>query len=185
MMKIKNYLGNVLCVVEAANLCGADLQGADLQYANLRAANLQGADLQGADLQYANLQYANLQGADLRAANLQGADLQDADLKYASLPNFQLPAGELVGYKKLANGTVAKLLIPTTARRTASLVGDKCRAEYAIVLEGRGESIHDNAFTYEFGKRVVPDSYDDDPRVECAPGIHFFRTFEAAEEYAS
>jgi hypothetical protein len=34
------------------------------------------------------------------------------------------------------------------------------------------------------GEWVEEPNYDGDPRVECAPGIHFFMTKEEAEEYS-
>lgn len=176
-----------------ANLWNADLRNANLQDANLWDANLRGADLRGADLRGANLRNANLRGADLRDANLRdanlrGANLRDTNLRYADLrdaklPHFQIPLGDIVGFKKLRDGSVCELLIPAAARRTASLVGRKCRAEYAIVKSGSGISRHDSGFKYEEGATVHPDSYDDDIRVECAPGIHFFCTRAEAEEY--
>ena len=36
---------------------------------------------------------------------------------------------------------------------------------------------------YRVGAEVRPDSYDDDPRVECTNGIHFFLTRAETEEY--
>jgi len=33
---------------------------------------------------------------------------------------------------------------------------------------------------YTVGKTVYPSSYSDDARIECAPGIHFFRTKDEA-----
>jgi hypothetical protein len=89
---------------------------------------------------------------------------------------------ELIVWKKLKGGVVCKLLIPKEAKRTASLVGNKCRAEYAEVLEGAGESAY-NGMTYVVGQIVRPDKYDDDIRVECTNGIHFFMTKEEAEKY--
>ena len=89
-----------------------------------------------------------------------------------------------MGFKKLADGTIATLLIPAEAKRTATLIGRKCRAEFAVVLEGSGafgstrSGVH-----YERGATVHPDSYDPDIRVECTHGIHFFLTPEEAEEY--
>jgi hypothetical protein len=37
-------------------------------------------------------------------------------------------------------------------------------------------------FFYRQGETVRPDSYSDDIRLECAPGIHFCLTREEAEE---
>jgi hypothetical protein len=178
--------------LQGADLWGANLQDANLQDADLQRANLQGADLRGAYLRGANLQGANLRGANLRGAYLWGADLQGANLRDARLPYFQIPDGDLIVWKKGRNGEIIKLLIPKKAKRTASLVGRKCRAEYAKVLEitkdGKAmESAkclnNDYDFIYEVGKRVTPDKYDDDIRVECTSGIHFFQTRQEAEEF--
>ena len=156
-----------------------NLSGADLREANLREANLRGANLYGA-----NLYGANLRGADLSGANLSGADLREANLYGADLPPFQIPQeGDLTVFKQVRDGSVIKLRIPGTARRTASLVGRKCRAEFAWVVEGSGVSKHNPEVLYIEDEIVRPDSYCDDVRLECAPGIHFFLTRQEAENY--
>jgi hypothetical protein len=65
------------------------------------------------------------------------------------------------------------------------LVGRKCRASHVLVLEGSGNSpIHTwNALEYEEGEIVVADSYDDDIRIECTNGIHFYMTRKEAEDW--
>ena len=188
----------------------ANLSGVDLSYANLSGANLRGVNLSDADLRGANLSYVDLRGADLRRADLSGVDLKgvnlsdadlrgaylsDADLKGAKLPDFQLvpDEGSFIAWKKVSNGGIVKLLIPEDAKRTSSLVGRKCRASKAVVLEVfdyNGASINATpegksypGIIYEKGETVEPDSYDDDIRVECAHGIHFFITRKEAENY--
>ena len=128
---------------------------------------------------------ANLQGANLRGANLQGADLTDAQL-----PDYQIcpEEGAFIAYKKLRGGVVAKLGIPRDAQRTSSLIGRKCRASKAKVLElsgGATEALsrHDYSFVYRLGEYVEA-ALDADIRVECTSGIHFFITRKEAEEYA-
>jgi len=166
----------------------ADLQGADLRGAYLQGADLRYANLQGADLRYANLQGADLRYAYLRGANLRGAYLQGANLLDAKLPPWQIPQeGELIVYKKITSHII-KLRIPPEAKRTASHVGRKCRAEFAEVLEISGDVTeitggYDPTFTYRECETIHPDSYDHDPRVECSNGIHFFLTREEAEEW--
>jgi len=113
-------------------------------------------------------------------------------LAYVGLAQFLpmlfllLPAGDLIGWKR-CGGHIVKLLIPADARRTASLVGRKCRAEFVKVLEidGADEAVsgHDGATVYRVGEVVRPDSYDDNPLVECTHGIHWFATRAEAEEY--
>jgi hypothetical protein len=176
-----------------ANLWGANLRNADLQYANLvdadlRGANLVDVDLRGADLRGANLEGANLRGANLVGANLVGADLGGADLENAKLPDFQLPPeeGSFIAYKKVTTGVI-KLLIPEDAKRTSSLVSRKCRASHVRVLEGSGFSpTHtEKKLEYKEGEVVYADAFNDDIRVDCTSGIHFFMTKKEAEEWYS
>jgi len=166
-----------------ADLEGADLREADLRGADLRRANLRGAYLRGADLEGANLRGANLTGANIREADLRWADLRGADLLEAKLPHFQLPEGVLIVWKAVA-GNIVCLSIPAEARRTATPIGRKCRAEYADVvsIEG-GRPATTRGLEYVVGQRVTPDNYDPDIRVECTNGIHFFTTREEAEEF--
>ena len=167
-----------------ANLYGANLERAYLERAYLYGASLEGANLKEANLYGANLERANLYGANLKEANLKEANLYGANLEGASLPHFQIcpEEGDFIAWKNVQGG-ILKLLIPAAAKRTSSLVGRKCRAEFVVVLEGSGTSRHDNETVYEPGLTVYPDKYDDDIRVECTSGIHFFMTRKEAEEY--
>ncbi len=180
------------------DLYDADLRGVNLRNAKLQGANLYDADLRGADLQGADLRGADLHGADLRDADLRDADLRDADLRKAnlqgaSLPNFLIvpTEGDFIAYKKLANNVIAKLLIPKKAKRINSLVGRKCRAEFVKVLEltkdnkkvKEGVDSHTGKLIYKKDAIIRPDKYNDDIRIECTNGIHFFMTKKEAEEY--
>lgn len=136
----------------------------------LIAALASGADLYG----------ANLYGADLYGANLSGADLGEVKNLF-----FQIPQeGELIVWKKVMGG-VCKLRIPPEAKRTTTPMGRKCRAEWVEVLEAPedGRGMHDSSVVYRASEIVRPDKYDDDIRVECTHGIHFFLTKEEAEAY--
>jgi hypothetical protein len=82
---------------------------------------------------------------------------------------------------------VIKLLIPETAKRTNSLVGRKCRASQVIVLGGEGvggTGTHYQGFVYDEGAELFCEDYDDDIRVECTKGIHFFMTIDEAKEWS-
>ena len=141
----------------------------------------------------ANLSSANLRSADLSSANLRSAYLSGADLD----PIDKLPAffvcpdfGAFTGWKKLKGGIVAELRIPAEAKRTSALTGRKCRAEYVEVValsDGATEGWDSHAGTtrYAPGLIVKPDSYDDDIRVECTHGIHFFVTRKEAADYVA
>ena len=175
-IEIKNRFNDSVIFTTDAESLGAAIVAAIAVKANLCGANLRGA----------NLRDANLRGANLRGANLCAADLCGA--KIFKLEDFIsqrtiLADGEIVGWKKLHDGTICKLKIPSEARRVGGLVGRKCRAEYAVVLEGAGKSSFDLSFTYSVGRRVDPDSFDPNPLVECSHGIHFFITRREAELY--
>ena len=168
--------------LRGANLRGANLSKADLRWADLSGANLRGANLSKADLSGANLSGANLSGANLRGADLRGADLRGECLALAISQRSIVAEGAIIGWKKLQDGVICKLLIPAEAHRIGGLVGRKCRAEYAKVLSGEGFSQR-NGMEYKKGAIVRPDKYDPNPLVECSNGIHFFITREEAEWY--
>ncbi len=179
-----------------ANLMRANLTGAYLAGANLAGANLAGANLTGADLTGANLAGANLAGANLAGANLAGANLADADLAGATLPPLavQLPVGEFTAWKRVRDDVILELRIHADARRTASLVGRKCRADAARVVSAshpdgtahagvRFVSLRSETFAYVVGEVVTEPRYDGDIRVECTAGVHFFATRDEAVAY--
>jgi len=196
-----------------ANLTGANLTGAYLTGANLTGANLTGsyltrsdltgaclarAYLAGSYLARANLTGANLARANLTGAYLTGANLTGAYLTGANLPHFQIcpEVGAFVAFKKLRNDRIAELVVPADSPRTSSLVGRKCRAAWVEVtalydLDGSplpsntvGIGIHDGTTKYIAGERTEADGWDDDIRIECTHGIHFFMTLREAREYA-
>jgi hypothetical protein len=183
----------------SANLTRAIFYQADLEDASFAQANLSCADLSAAhfknatffrtDLRFSSFVDADLSGAHLSRAILEQADLLRAKLDGARLPYYKIcpEEGDFIGWKRVANGTILKLLI--TGKRTSSLVGRKCRCSEAKVLEALGtkkktfRSIHDRSFIYEVGAIVSEPLYNDDIRVECAPGIHFFMSKVEAEEF--
>ena len=169
-------------IKQGADLSGADLYGADLSGANLSRANLSRANLSEADLSRANLYRANLYGVNLSRANLSGADLSGA-----ALPNFQIvpSEGSFIAWKKTTKGVI-KISIPASAKRTSSLIGRKCRAEYVKVISGPGcggfSPTKGNSI-YHKGEVIYADKFDPDIRTECTNGIHFFMTKEEAEQW--
>ena len=94
-----------------------------------------------------------------------------------------VPAGDLIVWKKLADGSLCKLLIPAAAARS-NATGRKCRAEFAVVLEGTGVSHHEpHHCRYTLGETVRADKWDPNRWLECSGGIHFFLTREEAEQF--
>ena len=200
---------NLTCV----KLRDADLNGANLRYSALRGADLRSADLRGADLAYANLAYADLRDAelinanlsylklgdtdfstaDLRGVNFSSADLGDMDLSDAKV--YQVPPsdGSFIGWKKVENNLIVKLMILEDAKRSSAF-GRKCRCDKALVLDIQklnGESAnttivtstYQEDFKYEINKIVQVEDFSENRFEECAPGIHFFITRDEAVDY--
>lgn len=187
------------------DLTGSNFTGYDLSGASFVCARLAGSNFANCNLKKANFDGAVLTAANFNWADLLDANLHDSHLKHASfvgtknmrtcrLPDFQLPDGDLIVWKKASFRNLVKLLIPKEAKRTASIVGRKCRAEYAKVLgiyDFSGEptkldsinSTYRGDFIYKVGEVVYPDSYNDEPWKECTNGIHFFQTKEEAQNY--
>jgi len=172
--------------LNSANLNSANLSDANLICANLNSADLRGADLSGANLRCADLNSADLSGADLSGANLSGADLRGADLKDCKGLEQQciLPEGQIIGYKKLEDGSIAKLRIAASVKRINAYGSRECRAESAFVLSSTGSRAKRDGMPYPKRGKVTPDKYDPDPRVECSHGIHFFITEQEAKDCA-
>ena len=160
----------------------AALEKATASGAYLRDANLRGAYLRGVNLRGAYLRGANLSDANLSSAYLSGANNVDTAIAMTRI----LPEGTLIGWKKLRDGVIAKLMIPEYAKRSHAF-GRKCRAEFAEVLELHGAEVgysqHDSTFVYRVGDVVKPDLWSEDWQEECANGIHFFITRLEAEQY--
>ena len=197
--------------LHSANLCGANMRGADLHSAdlhsadlhnaNLCGANMRGADLRGADMSDADICDANMRGADMRGANmiradLRGANMIDADMRGANICNANMRGADklrkgiklsepIIGWKKCKNNVLVKLEIPRGAI-VFSINNSKCRTDKAKVLEIIGS---DRAYSkYKFFSYYVGDviemfDFNCEYNVECAEGIHFFKSREEAENY--
>ena len=139
-----------------------------------------------ANLCGANLRGANLRGADLRGANLCGANLRGADLYEANLSIFSImpDEGSFIAFKATTKGVV-KLLVTDDAKRINSIGSRKCRASKVIVLEGYPDATgtHYKGLVYETGATLEVEDFDDDVRVECSRGIHFFMRRKEAENW--
>ena len=112
------------------------------------------------------------------------------------LPHYTIVPveGSFTAYKKAVCGAILVVEIPANSRRTSALVGRKCRASALRVLRAESadgtpcagttyHSKHDNTFTYIVGQVAECADYDDDIRVECTRGLHFFVTRAEAVEY--
>lgn len=175
---------NLSCVnLRGANLTGANLKGAMLMGANLRGAILIGANLEGADLIGADLIGADLTGAILEGANLTGVDLYGAILDAKEKYRLGIILSKArIGYKKLHNGSICKILVPRGAV-VFCISGSKCRTNKCVVLEGKGVSRYDEQTEYKVGKKFEIKDFNLMYNVECGTGIHFFWSREEAEHY--
>ena len=93
------------------------------------------------------------------------------------------------------NGVLVCLEVGPDVPRLNAIGSRKCRAASALVIgcysstgdmvpEARTVPANGQPLIYRTGEVVVPDRFDDDIRVECSHGIHFFITKAEAEAYA-
>lgn len=195
-----------------ANLSRCNLEGAHLFKTNFTAANLSGSNMHRVKIHKTNFTnailarafcaFVNFHKADLSGADLSGADLVGSNFETATFTDSWaqrvmwakmriVPEGDIIGWKKLRGGRIAKLLIPKEARRSNGF-GRRCRAEFAHVVhivDAHGEpcfsgtSRRDADLKYVAGQRVTPDSWDTDWHNDCSHGINFFITQEEADAY--
>lgn len=191
-----------------ANLEGANLEGADFYNANLDGADLSNANASGAEFYIAklscasfynaNLRYSDLNNADLSNANLINAYLDGANLDGANLDSTNLSKNEqhrlgkiltrkMIAYKKCKDGVIVKLEIPAGAV-VFCINGHKCRTNIAKCIEisdnkKQAVSYYRDTFIYEVGKTYKVKNFNLQYNIECASGIHFFKTLEEAKVY--
>lgn len=164
-----------------ANMRGADMMDANMRDADLRGANLMDANMMDADLRGANMMDANMIGADTRGANIHRADMSGADRLRKGIKLSE----PIIGWKKCKNNVLVKLEIPRGAI-VFSINNDKCRTDKAKVLEiiGANRAYSKNKFfSYYVGDIIEVFNFNCEYNIECAEGIHFFRTREEAEDY--
>ena len=148
-------------------------------------------DCEGWETMKADFSYCDLRGADLRGADLRGANLSCAEgVPY--IPMVCPEEGDFIGWKKAGN-KIVKLHIPQDALRSSATTR-KCRCNKAEVVEIYNidgtiaderivSSSHDSSFTYEVGKTVEVQDFDNNRWEECTRGIHFFINRQEAIDY--
>ena len=139
-------------------------------------------------IRIADLSGANLSGANLSKADLSGADLSDIKIsEYTFGITINCPEeGSFIAWKKCYENIIVKLFIPEDAKRSSATTY-KCRASKAIVLDIEGAEIaysaYNHYFTYEKGKIIEIDDFDENRWNECSTGIHFFMNKQLAINY--
>ena len=134
---------------------------------------------------------ADLHNADMHNADLHGTDMNGVNMSYANMHCIdRLRKGiklsePIIGWKKCKNNVLVKLEIPRGAI-VFSINNKKCRTDRAKVLEiiGADRAYSNNKFfSYYVGYIIEVFNFNCEYNVECAEGIHFFRTRKEAEEY--
>ena len=187
--------------IHSANMPNADLHDANMSYANMRYtdlydANMSYTDLHGSDMRSANMMGANMCGANMngtimnyanmKGANMKGANMRGADISVTDRLRKGIKLNEpIIGWKKCKNDILVKLEIPRGAI-IFSINNSKCRTDKAKVLEiigsNRAYSKH-KFFSYYVGDVIEIFDFNCEYNIECAKGIHFFKTREEAENY--
>lgn len=92
----------------------------------------------------------------------------------------------LIGYKKTYENVVITVEIPAGAI-VFSVNGGKCRTNKAKIIDMKGNDVlhskYNPDFEYTLNKEIEIDNFDLRYNIVCAPGFHFFKTYEEAEHY--
>lgn len=210
---IFEYARLLFATMENADLSDADFNNATLDYATLTGSNCKKTNFSDANLVNTDFEGANLSGANFRCAVCYNAEFYDANLRNIKCDSAVLNGarldtaenvpfipqcaicpseGDFVGWKKLKDGLIAKILIPAKAKRS-NATGRTCRCEYANVLaiyDGTKQVRHGETncigviTDYTVGRTtVLPDPFDTNNWNESSHGIHFFITRTEAENY--
>ena len=193
--------------LKGANFMGCDLSSTEFCYCNLVNADFTGANLEGCE--FIDCYFGDapvLKGVVNIRAHARKSCHYSEDLYLCSIFDIKMPletvGQELIVYKFLMARNsdeefelaIAKLLVPAEAKRIV-FKDSKCRCEKAKVLDiysidktrhfAYGFScMYDRHFKYTVGEEVCADSFDEDAKLVCAHGIHFFLTEEEAIEYS-
>jgi uncharacterized protein YjbI with pentapeptide repeats len=190
-----------------ATIINSDMSCAKLKYIDLQKATIKNTSIIESDLQSALLRNATLEDVNLFRADLQFAHLEDASLSRVNLENSNLEdthlseneecrrglilKEDMIGYKKCRDNRIVKLCVPKGAV-VFSINNYKCRTNIAKVLEitnlaGKvcrvAYSNYEPDFKYKVGEIVEVEDFALRYNLECASGIHFFRTKEEAIDY--
>ena len=142
--------------------------------------------MRNANMCYADMSYANMRGVDMSGTNMNGVNMSYANVRGIDRLRKGIKLSEpIIGWKKCKNNVLVKLEIPRGAI-VFSINNSKCRTDKAKVLEiiggDRAYSNH-KFFSYYVGDIIEVFNFNCEYNVECAKGIHFFKTREEAENY--
>lgn len=198
------------CSMYKTNLNHSIFMDSDLSFSNISDITVVSANFERANFIYSDIYRAHFYDCRFKRAVLsenwresQRTTFHDCDLYLAAnvpfIP-FTCPVkGSFTGFKQAIgrNGeyVVIELRIPASAKRS-SATGRKCRCDKAKVVaiydchgnklkETVAISTYNMHFVYKVGKTVEVGNFCTDRFAECAPGIHFFITFEEAANYLS
>ena len=177
------------CIIARTNFTDDYFQRCDFTDTDICNCSFENIKFHGAIMRHTYFVGCEFSGCDFEEASIK-------DIKFIQCKNVPFisqleicPSGSFIGWKKLINGKIARLLIPAKAERS-SATGRKCRCSYAKVLsiyDGKGRKcsagVSSRGLDYTAGEYVYPDSFDKDRWDECSHGIHFFITRKEAEEY--
>lgn len=205
------YKANLIfCSIVRINLKNSYFVDSDLSFSSISDIEVKNVNFDGVNFMYSHMVRAHFYDCNFKHAIMSKGweecktlSFFNCDLYLATnvpfIP-FACPVkGSFTGFKQAlsmdGSYVVVELRIPASAKRS-SATGRKCRCNKAKVVaiydchgnklkETKAKSTYDTDFIYKVGKTVEVDNFCTDRFAECAPGIHFFITFEEAANYLS
>ena len=168
------FFDNVSC--NDASFTYSSLEDAKFETCNFTDASFMGSMMRDART-YGNCKFDN---ASFTRTNL---DCRNTFIENQTGVILKEP---LIGYKKTDENYVIKVEIPAGAI-VFSVNGGKCRTNKAKIIDMNGRitlhSRYNPRFEYTLNQEIEIDNFDLRYNIECAPGFHFFKTYEEAEHY--
>jgi hypothetical protein len=174
----------------------------EFQNCNFESADFTGSIVKGTSFVYCNMKDSIFYSALVNETSM-SKSFNLCDIKYLTINKICPEVGSFIGWKKgFASdiesekeddvvSAIIKLEITEDAKRVNSF-SRKCRCSKAKVLDiktyggskiSEAYSINYPNFIYKVGNIIEASDFNDDPLIECAPGIHFFITEKEAREF--
>lgn len=169
-----SFFDNVSCNI--AHFLYSQLEDVKFETCEFKDATFRGSMLR--DVRTYGI--CNFENASFTQANL------DTHNKFIENQTGVILKEPLIGYKKTDENVVIKVEIPAGAI-VFSVNGGKCRTNKAKIIDMNGKDVlhsrYNPRFKYTLNQEIEIENFDLRYNIVCAPGFHFFKTYEEAEHY--
>lgn len=168
------------CIFTAAAIADSSFLFTNLKGSIIENTKLISNDFSSADFRGSKIKHSPFAKSKFNDAYFTSVQISESEKKAIIDERTIVAEGDIVGYYRLENGEIARLKIPSTAKRVGGVISRLCRSDIVEVLAGHGRCQYlsfDNQ--YRQGFTVYHHSFEEDPFV-YGEGIPFFLTYHEA-----